>query len=63
VRLLAWTDETGYGAIAIARHPGHGWLIGISLGKRSATEANTIAIEKCLKAGGVKPRVRWGFFG
>ena len=62
VRLLAATDVTGYGAIAVARRPG-GWLVGIALGRRSATEADTLAIEQCRKAGGIKPRVRWGFFG
>lgn len=63
-RIVAATDVIGYGAIAVARHPsGHGSIVGISLGKRSATEANTLAIEKCLKAGGVNPQVRWAWRG
>jgi hypothetical protein len=64
VRLLAATDETGYGAIAVARHPnGIGWIIGVALGKRTATEADTLAIDQCRKAHGVQPRVKWGFWG
>jgi|SRR5271166_3174560 len=64
VKLLAWSDRTGYGAIAVARHPnGYGTIIGVSLGKRSATEADTLAIEKCLKAGGKNPQVKWTFRG
>src|SRR5271165_585231 len=39
-RIIGSSDVTGYGAIAIARHPnGHGSLIGVALGRRSATEA------------------------
>ena len=64
VRILASTDQTGYGAIAVARHPsGHNWLVGVALGKRSQTEAVTMAIDHCLKAGGTNPRVKWGFRG
>ena len=64
VRILASSDVTGYGAIAVA-HPanGRGSIIGVALGMRSATEANTVAIEKCLKAGGVNPQVKWAFRG
>jgi hypothetical protein len=64
VRILASTDITGYGAIAIARHPnGYGWIMGVALGKRSATEADTLALEQCLKAGGTHPEVKWAFRG
>jgi len=63
VRILAATDVTGYGAIAVAHHPNGNWVIGVSLGKRSATEADMLAIDHCLKAGGVNPKVRWGFRG
>ena len=64
VKLLAWSDTTGYGAIAVARHPnGYGTIIGVSLGKRSATEADTLAIEKCLKAGDKNPQVKLAFQG
>jgi hypothetical protein len=64
VRIIAATDLTGYGAIAVARHPnGFGWIIGVALGKRSATEADTLAIEGCRKAGGVNAQVKWAFQG
>ena len=61
-RIVAATDVSGYGAIAVAWLPnGHASIVGISLGKRSATEADTLAIEKCLKAGGINPQVKWAF--
>jgi hypothetical protein len=64
VTIIASTDQTGYGPIAIALHPsGHDSLIGVALGKRSATEADNMAIDHCLKAGGINPKVRWGFRG
>jgi hypothetical protein len=63
VRLLAASDVTGYGAIAVARQPGGGWIVGVALGRRSATEADTLAIKQCLKGGGIKPQVKWGFWG
>jgi hypothetical protein len=64
VRIIAASDVKGFGAIAVAWNPsGHGSIIGIALGKRSATEAYTSAIDKCVKAGGVKPQVRWAFWG
>lgn len=54
----------GYGAIAVALEPGgHGSLIGVALGKRSATEADALAIVQCAKAGGTHAKVRWGFRG
>ena len=64
VRIIAATDITGYGAIALARHPnGYGWIIGVSLGNRSATEADALAIDHCRKAGGINPQVKWAFRG
>jgi hypothetical protein len=40
------------GAIAVARHPnGFGWIIGVALGKGSATEADALAIGQCRKVG------------
>lgn len=63
-RILAASDVTGYGAIAVALHPnGHGSIIGVSLGNRSATQADTLAIQHCLNAGGLRPVVKWGFRG
>ena len=62
--IIGSSDVSGYGAIAIARHPnGRGSLIGVALGRRSATEADTLAVEMCLKAGGTNPRVTAGFRG
>jgi len=61
-KLIGSTDVVGYGAIAVARH-GNGSVIGISLGRPSPADAENRAIEKCLRAGGVNPRVRWGFKG
>jgi len=41
-RIIAATDITGYCAIAVARHPnGYGSIIGVALGKRSTTEADS----------------------
>jgi hypothetical protein len=63
-RIIASSDVTGYGAIAIALLPnGRGTTIGVALGRRSATEADALAIGQCIKAGGTNPRVRWGFRG
>jgi hypothetical protein len=63
-RILASTPLTGYCAIAVARHPnGVGSLIGVALGRRSATEADTLAIEQCVKAGGTDAKIRRGFRG
>src|SRR5580692_9119354 len=46
VRIVAATDTTGYGAIAVALRPGgHGSIIGVSLGNRSANQAYTDAIK------------------
>jgi hypothetical protein len=62
VRILAASEVTGYGAIAVARK-GNNWIAGVTLGKRSATEADALAIDHCLKAGGIEPRVKWRFRG
>jgi ubiquinone biosynthesis protein COQ9 len=64
VRIVAATDMVGYGAIAVALHPnGHGSLIGVSLGNRSAAEADKLAIEHCLQAGGTNPKIKTTFRG
>jgi hypothetical protein len=64
VRIVAASDINGYGAIAVALHSnGRGSLIGISLGNRSAAEANTLAIEQCLKTGGTNATVKSKFIG
>jgi hypothetical protein len=61
-RLLASTDVVGDGAIAVARR-GAVWVVGISLGRPSPADAENRAIEKCIRAGGINPKVRWGFRG
>jgi hypothetical protein len=56
VKVIAATDVFGYGAIAVAAK-GTGSVIGVALGKRSATEADAIAIDQCLRAGGSAPKI------
>jgi hypothetical protein len=63
VRILAASDVTGYGAIAVAHHPNGNWVAGVSLGRPSAADAANRAIEHCRRAGGTDPRVRWRFRG
>jgi hypothetical protein len=62
VRIIAATNVTGYCAIAVARH-GDKAIVGVALGRRSATEADSLAIEQCLKAGGTNPRIISGWRG
>jgi hypothetical protein len=61
-RIVGATDVVGYGAIAVASKKS-GSVIGISLGRPSPVDAEHRAIEKCVKAGGNNPKVRWGFKG
>ncbi len=61
-RLLASSDVVGYGAVAVARR-GYRWVVGVSLGRRSATESETRAVMACVRAGGMNPKVKWGFRG
>jgi hypothetical protein len=62
VKIIAASDVAGYCAIAVARK-GKGSVIGVALGKRSATEADALALDHCLNAGGTNPAVRWRFRG
>jgi hypothetical protein len=63
-KILAATDVVGEGAIAVARQGrGDGWLVGISLGRPTAVDAQARAIEQCRRAGGTDPKVKWGFRG
>jgi hypothetical protein len=62
-RIIAATDKTGYGAIAVAAHKGGDSVVGVSIGNGSQAEADTKAIENCLKANGFDARVRWRFKG
>jgi hypothetical protein len=61
-RIIASTDVSGDGAIAVAAR-GSGSVIGVSLGRPSAADAENQAMEKCLKAGGFNPKVICGFRG
>ena len=64
VKLLAFSDVPGYGAIAVARSgTGSGSVIGVILGRASAIEAKNRSIEKCLKAGGTSPKIIREFSG
>ena len=63
VRILAATDVYGYGAIAVARHPNGNWLVGVALGHPSSLDAKQRAIDYCVKAGGIDPKIRWEFKG
>ena len=56
IQIIAATNTFGYGAIAVAAR-GTGSVIGVSLGNRSATEADFLAVQHCLKMGGKSPRV------
>jgi hypothetical protein len=62
VRILAATDATGYGAIAVAAK-GRGSVVGVALGRPSTKDAEHLAIEQCIIAGGADPKVRWRFKG
>jgi hypothetical protein len=62
VRLIASSDVTGYGAIAVARK-GNSSVIGAALGRPSRADAERRAIEVCLKGGGTDPKVRWEWHG
>jgi Domain of unknown function (DUF4189) len=62
-RILGATDAIGDGAIAVARGPAGGSVIGVTLGRPSPADAENRAIEKCLKAGGVNPKIICGFRG
>jgi hypothetical protein len=61
VRILAATDVYGYAAIAVARHPNGNWLIGVALGHPSSLDAKHWAIDHCVKAGGIDPKIKWEF--
>jgi hypothetical protein len=62
-RIFAATDVKGFGAIALGRRASRGSVLAVALGKRSATEADTVALEHCRKAGGINPKVKWGWRG
>jgi hypothetical protein len=62
LRILAASDVPGYGAIATARI-GTRWVYGVVLGRRTKAEAEQMAIERCLKAGGVNTKIKSEFRG
>jgi hypothetical protein len=62
VKILAATDVFGYGAVAVAPK-GVGSVVGIALGRASPAEAERLAIEQCLSAGGTNPKVKWEWKG
>ncbi len=59
---LGATDAIGDGAIAVARK-GSGSVIGVSLGRPSPADAENRAMEKCVKGGGINPKIICGFKG
>jgi hypothetical protein len=64
VKLVAYCDVTGYGAIAVGRNEhGSGSVVGVTLGRESALEAQNLAMENCLNAGGINPKVIRTFKG
>jgi hypothetical protein len=64
VQIIGATDVSGYGAVAVARHPnGVGWIICYSMGRTSAAEAENLAKQKCRQLGGQNPQVKLRFQG
>jgi hypothetical protein len=61
-RIIAASDATGYCAIAVAQK-GKGSFLGAALGRPSREDAETRAIEVCLKGGGTHPVLRWEWYG
>jgi hypothetical protein len=63
-RILAATDISGFGAIAVGHHAnGHGSIVSVALGRQSATEADMQALRNCIQAGAVHPKIISGFRG
>jgi len=62
VKIVAATPVFGYGAIAVGAK-GTGSAVGIAVGRHSARDAESLAIEQCLKAGGVNPKITRHFRG
>jgi hypothetical protein len=56
VRLLAASDVTGYCAIGVARF-GDRAIVAAALGQKSAIEAQSIVLERLVKAGGTSPKI------
>jgi hypothetical protein len=62
-RILGATDTVGDGAVAVARGRSGGSVIAVTLGRPSPADAENRAVEKCLRAGGINPKIMWGFRG
>ncbi len=61
-KIVAATDKTGYGAVAIAiKASREAVIIAASLGNASIREAESRAMKSCLTAGGVDPRLITSF--
>jgi hypothetical protein len=64
VRIVAANDMPGYEQSQLLFIPMvTGRFLGIAVGKWSITEADTVAINECRKAGGSKPQVKWTWKG
>jgi|SRR6516164_2554571 hypothetical protein len=68
VYLVAASDVTGYCAIASAErrefaNPGERYVYGVALGIATPEEARRLAIEQCLKMGGINPKIKSEFRG
>ena len=68
VRIVAASNVMGYCAIATAprggvANPHERWVSGVALGIATPEEARRLAIEQCVKLGGIKPKVRSEFRG
>jgi hypothetical protein len=61
--IIGATDSVGDGAVAVARGRSGGSVIGVMLGCPSPADAENRAVKKCLKAGGINPKIMWGFRG
>jgi hypothetical protein len=62
-RIIGATEAIGDGAVAVARRGSGGSVIGVTLGRPSPEDAQNRAVEKCLKAGGINPKIICGFRG
>ena len=61
--IIGATEAVGDGVVVVARGRSGGSVIGVTLGRPSPADAENRAIEKCLKAGGINPKIMWGFRG
>lgn len=63
-RIFAASDLVGEGAVAVGSNRNRkGSIIGVALGRSSALDAASRAIEACQRAGGIRPKVIRAFKG